>query len=160
MRPHSAAPILRSFLNLLVLSRKVSGYNKLRSWKWSGCASGVTRTKRHPFVSRLSYWLQLRGMILCSSCQFGAGRDMKTSKDQFRSVKTRHRDNRFSRIILSKIGQLFLSRRRNSKSMIFRVNFPIVPPSLLRRLTGRYDVAAQTLFPGVEARESNRNPNT
>lgn len=94
MRSRSAAPILESLLNLLVLSRKVSGYNKLRSWKWSGCASGVTRTERHPFVS-LSYWLQLRGMILRNSYQLEAGRDMETSKDQFQSIKTQHRDNVF-----------------------------------------------------------------
>lgn len=138
MRPRSAAPILESLLNLLVLSRKVSGYNKLRSWKWSGCAS-VTRTERHPFVL-LSYWLQLRGMILRNSCQLEAGRDMETSKDQFRSIKTRHRDNG-SRVVhlrssfcvyyRRKIGQLFLFRTRNSERTVFRINFPVVLLPLL-----------------------------
>lgn len=71
MRPRSAVPILESLLNLLVLSRKVSGCNKLRCWKWSGCARGVIRTGRRPFVSRLLVLVATsRNDTFRSSCQF------------------------------------------------------------------------------------------
>lgn len=71
MRPRSAVPILKSLLNLLVLSRKVSGCNKLRSWNWSGrarCKKNRKRPRLRPatIVSVATSWKR----YFAGSCQF------------------------------------------------------------------------------------------